>query len=64
MATRAENEETTEIRCPECSYFLAEMVEVVGLGFVVVVKVVCRSCRSRLLLTMSPGSVKVGQVGP
>ncbi len=64
MATKEGSVEATEIRCPECSYFLAEIVQVFGLGFVVTTKVICRSCRSRLLITFSPESVTVGQVGP
>jgi DNA-directed RNA polymerase subunit RPC12/RpoP len=51
-----------EIRCPDCGYFLAEPVELGGEKFTVILKVVCRSCRSRILLKMSPNEVVVGQV--
>lgn len=55
-------ESPDEIRCPDCGYFLAEPVEVSGEKFVVILKVVCRSCRGRLLMKLSPGEVAVGQV--
>jgi DNA-directed RNA polymerase subunit RPC12/RpoP len=54
--------EPDEIRCPDCGYFLAEPVEVAGEDFRIILKVVCRSCRSRLLVRLSPKEVVVGQV--
>ena len=57
-----EDDGPSEIRCPDCGYFLAEPVEVEGSDFLVIVKVVCRSCRNRLLMKFSPKNVVVGQV--
>lgn len=51
-----------EVRCPDCGYFLAEPVEVEGTDFLVILKMVCRSCRGRLLVKFSPKNVTIGQV--
>jgi DNA-directed RNA polymerase subunit RPC12/RpoP len=51
-----------EIRCPDCGYFIAEAVELEGEDFRIILKVVCRSCRGRLLVKLSPKEVVVGQV--
>jgi ribosomal protein S27E len=54
-----EQESATEVRCLNCGHFLCQLVLVEGKT---VIKVVCRSCKDRLLLTLTPGEVIIGQV--
>ena len=51
-----------EIRCPECGYFIAEQIGVEGDDFMVILKIVCRSCRGRMLLKLSPEEALIGQI--
>lgn len=48
-----------ETRCPGCGYFILEKLFGRGeLG----IKLVCKRCRKRLLVTFSAESVTVGQI--
>jgi len=49
----------TEVRCPVCDYFLCEALEVVG---VAIIKMVCRSCRNRVILKLTTPQIFVEQV--
>lgn len=52
-------DDQTEVRCPNCDYFLIETIEVEGRT---IFKMVCRSCRNRLLLKVTPEEILVGQL--
>ena len=56
--------ETTpdEIRCPDCDYFLAEKIECTGPEYLVILKVICRNCKGRVLLKLSPAGIMTGQL--
>jgi len=57
-ATAASDHANDEIRC-RCNYFLMQRVLVEGKA---VLKVVCRSCKSKSLVTLTPTSTSVGRV--
>lgn len=57
-AATAADHNVDEIRC-SCGYFLLQRILVEGK---VVLKLVCKSCKSKSLVTLTPTSTSVGRV--
>ena len=53
------SQESVEIRCPVCDYFLCEVIEIQGIS---VLKILCRYCRKKLILQLTLQEVLVSEL--